>query len=1254
MCIPAKMTYLGRIFCCFLGLGYALSGQNLLAQAGAPDPLFQVHENSVREACLQPDGKILVTPGFSQASVTSPVMRLNVDGTIDSSFFLSNEDFANDAYDLTSANGYIYFLVYENGYPYVSYALHRYQSDGQPDTAFAAVTVPGQSVAGYLVQADGKILVWGDAIYRRNVDGSLDTTFQSPAVPDNTTINGLSMTSNGSIYVWGNFTTLGGVPLNGIARLNPDGTIDTNFVPATDLNTQVFRMVQEPSGTLLLNIYPPSTGISTLIRLKADGSQDTSFQSPSLQGTPFGAYLSGLTETSDQKILLWGTLGQVNQVAVPGYAKLNLDGTLDSSFTAVSTISGLIENILVQPDGKLLVAGKINRPDLTYTVPLVRLTADGFLDSSFDLVPENQITASRYLPPSIYNPSAVDGNAFLGQYIAGPVLVQPDGKILTGLSYYNPPFYGGGGVIFTIGTPPSPPPLFVRYEGDGNYPPHRPTTVTVDSISAQLTHVTWSSVADVTGYQIEREEAGQWVVKASVGPFVISYDDQTADGVTNYSYRIEAQNAFGFSIPSPAVAASIPTGFDFISSTADSPTQISLSWSSASGLWDYEIYRMDGASTEGVPLDMMSKIDTVSADTTSYVDQTVLPLHTYTYAIVARNVAGISYTSTTTITTPLDRPPVTPTRFLAGSAAANAIHLVWRSSPGADGYRIERSLNGSDGWQLIATLNSSAASYLDQTGLSSDQTYYYRITAYDAQGSSTVSTSVAAIAPDSTWNPPGTLDPSFAPNPPIINVYNDKISPTGAIYYKYGGNYINSTYLGTVDASGAGTGEGQINNTDSTHSTSLLAYLPLPDGKALVSSSSYDSFFHTSSYTFGRVDQTGNRDFSYTAPSITGFIYNIIALHSGNILITGTFTAVNGLPANGIARLNPDGTLDSSFSMTGIPLQGYAGPVAVEQSDGKLVVHSHGSTVVRLLTNGQQDLAFGNSGQVTLNASGYLNAQAIQPDDKIVLGGSFTTVDDGSGPIVSGSLVRLTADGKIDPTFDVGAGISPTITTVTSMETVTIYQQVSSLTIDPRGRILVQGLFSQYDTISCISLIRLLPNGQFDPSFILPLNFQTMNFVLSNDGKTFYAGTTLHRYFYGPTSSAPTLTFNQWRALNAITGTETETPQKDGVPNLLKYFFDINPTQSMSTEDRAAPPEVGIITPNGGPSYVTLTYRQNPRVTGITANIQTSSDLQTWQTVTNPNLTQTGTDPNTGDPIMQFQSAITGPKQFFRLNVISP
>jgi hypothetical protein len=116
-----------------------------------------------------------------------------------------------------------------------------------------------------------------------------------------------------------------------------------------------------------------------------------------------------------------------------------------------------------------------------------------------------------------------------------------------------------------------------------------------------------------------------------------------------------------------------------------------------------------------------------------------------------------------------------------------------------------------------------------------------------------------------------------------------------------------------------------------------------------------------------------------------------------------------------------------------------------------------------------------------------------------------------------------------------------------------------------------------------------------------------------------------------------------------------DTPENDGVTNLLKYLCDINPSRPMTAADRAALPIVGMTTVNGT-TYLTLTYRQYAMETGITINVQTSADLQTWTTVNPPDLSQqVGTDGTTGDPIMEVGVAVNGTKkQFIRLNVTQP
>jgi len=133
------------------------------------------------------------------------------------------------------------------------------------------------------------------------------------------------------------------------------------------------------------------------------------------------------------------------------------------------------------------------------------------------------------------------------------------------------------------------------------------------------------------------------------------------------------------------------------------------------------------------------------------------------------------------------------------------------------------------------------------------------------------------------------------------------------------------------------------------------------------------------------------------------------------------------------------------------------------------------------------------------------------------------------------------------------------------------------------------------------------------------------------------------------------INFSQWEASYSITGQPSNQPVNDGVPNLLKYLYDIDPTSPMSNADRAALPTLGTTT-SGGTQYLTLTYRQNSQATGVTINVQNSPDLKTWTTVNPPGIfQQVGTDPNTGDPIMEIGVASSGSvNQYIRLNVTTP
>ncbi len=153
------------------------------------------------------------------------------------------------------------------------------------------------------------------------------------------------------------------------------------------------------------------------------------------------------------------------------------------------------------------------------------------------------------------------------------------------------------------------------------------------------------------------------------------------------------------------------------------------------------------------------------------------------------------------------------------------------------------------------------------------------------------------------------------------------------------------------------------------------------------------------------------------------------------------------------------------------------------------------------------------------------------------------------------------------------------------------------------------------------------------------LGLQAQNFVYIN------SITPIQQSF----STWQSTNFTQDQLNDSTVSGPTVSAVGDGVTNLLKYVCNINPAAPMSTTDRAKLPTVGT-TMVGGTTYVTLSYHQLLSLSGVTVGIQTSSDLQTWTTVQQPRIVQTGADfSTTGDPIFQFQVPMSGTKTYVRM-----
>ena len=156
----------------------------------------------------------------------------------------------------------------------------------------------------------------------------------------------------------------------------------------------------------------------------------------------------------------------------------------------------------------------------------------------------------------------------------------------------------------------------------------------------------------------------------------------------------------------------------------------------------------------------------------------------------------------------------------------------------------------------------------------------------------------------------------------------------------------------------------------------------------------------------------------------------------GKILIGGGLAGYNGVNTSSVARLNADGTLDASFVPDpALNLRGQTLALSI-QADGKiLAVGSYSpigrgaalANIVRLNPDGSLDTSFApGTGTSSSTINGSIYSVLLQADGRIVVGGAFNNF---SGATLN-NLARLNSDGSLDPTFNPGSGTNATVRTI--------------------------------------------------------------------------------------------------------------------------------------------------------------------------------------------------------------------------------
>jgi uncharacterized delta-60 repeat protein len=233
-----------------------------------------------------------------------------------------------------------------------------------------------------------------------------------------------------------------------------------------------------------------------------------------------------------------------------------------------------------------------------------------------------------------------------------------------------------------------------------------------------------------------------------------------------------------------------------------------------------------------------------------------------------------------------------------------------------------------------------------------------------------------------------------------------------------------------------------------------------------------------------RAQAPGDQDTSFaTGPAADGSLFALALQPNGQVLVGGAFTAFRAATRIAVARLNPDGSLDS-FN-PGLALSGYNGGTAAVralglQANGQIIAagifnvlgQKAGGGVARLNADGSLDATFNVGTGIMDNGGtvGQAEAVAVLSNGQILVGGAFSSFNEAK---VAG-LVRLNADGSLDTSFNPGgAGITSN----------GHGGDVKAIAVQPDGKILIGGGFSAYNGAAAGGIARLNANGTFDASF---------------------------------------------------------------------------------------------------------------------------------------------------------------------------
>jgi uncharacterized delta-60 repeat protein len=391
----------------------------------------------------------------------------------------------------------------------------------------------------------------------------------------------------------------------------------------------------------------------------------------------------------------------------------------------------------------------------------------------------------------------------------------------------------------------------------------------------------------------------------------------------------------------------------------------------------------------------------------------------------------------------------------------------------------------------------------------------------------------AALIPDNSFGIGGTAAVSFSGDSDILS--GAAIEPDGKVVIaglagmgtgEVGVSRLNSD--GSLDPTFSGDGKLTL-PLDNEAGTPEVAVQP--DGKIIIAADSGTEL--NQDFTATRLNSDGSLDTSFGTGGTSTADFNgqqdivssLVIQPDGKIVVAGSanyggpMQCVASVPAMAFARLNANGSLDTSFGTGGKTTvtrttcaAGDSGSVAdiALQSDGKIVAVGNWddakAAAIRLGSNGSLDASFGVSGKTILDpVSGHLylaTSVVVQPDGKLdIAANSWGSID-------SALVLRLNGDASVDDTFgDSGK-------TAVNSGGINIPDGLSDIALQPDGTIVTVGTArsSSPSADFDFGVVRLNASGAIEESngfdFGANSSDDVTSLAIQPDGKLVLAGMT--------------------------------------------------------------------------------------------------------------------------------------------------